>query len=87
MTGRTEAEHFGDERRETAEQQAEGIVREELPRLGWQDEDLGRNIISQLVSAMSSGQHSRDDNKQECAHSALQIREDSPLNPATCPRS
>ena len=36
------AEHYGAERDETAQAQAEGIVREELKRQRWREEDLGR---------------------------------------------
>ena len=36
------AEHYGAERQETAEAQAEGIVKEELKRRGWREEELGR---------------------------------------------
>ncbi len=42
MKERLGAEHYGAERQETAEAQAEGIVREELKRRHWRDEDLGR---------------------------------------------
>jgi len=42
MNGRVGTEHYGEERRESAEEQAERIVREELRRLRWAEEDLGR---------------------------------------------
>ena len=35
-------EHYGEERQETVEAHAEGIVAEELKRRGWSDEELGR---------------------------------------------
>jgi REP element-mobilizing transposase RayT len=42
MKERLGAEHYGAERQETAEAQAEGIVTEELKRRRWREEDLGR---------------------------------------------
>ena len=42
MKERIGAEHYGEERQETAEAHAEGIVAEELKRRGWSDEELGR---------------------------------------------
>ena len=42
MKGRMGGEHYGRERRETAEAQAEGIVRSELKRRHWREEELGR---------------------------------------------
>ena len=42
MKERLGAEHYGAERQETAEAQAEGIVTEELKRRHWREEDLGR---------------------------------------------
>jgi hypothetical protein len=42
MQDRVGAEHYGEERRETAEARAERIVAEELRRLGWREADLGR---------------------------------------------
>jgi hypothetical protein len=33
--------HFSEERAETEQEQAEGIVREGLKRLGWKEADLG----------------------------------------------
>ena len=35
------AEHYGEERRESEEQKAEGIVAGELKRRGWKEEELG----------------------------------------------
>ena len=40
MGMRMEPEHHGEERRETDEQRAEGIVREELKRRGWKESEL-----------------------------------------------
>ena len=42
MKERIGAEHYGEERQETAEAHAEGIVAEELKRRGWSDEELRR---------------------------------------------
>ena len=42
MKERVGSEHYGEERAETAEAQAEAIVREELKRRRWREEDLGR---------------------------------------------
>jgi putative transposase len=42
MTERMGAEHYGAERQETAEAQAEGIVAEELKRRRWDKSELGR---------------------------------------------
>jgi hypothetical protein len=42
MQDRVGAEHYGEERRETAEARAERIVAEKLRRLGWREADLGR---------------------------------------------
>jgi putative transposase len=42
MRERLGAEHYGAERQETTEAQAEGIVAEELKRRRWREEDLGR---------------------------------------------
>ena len=43
------AEHYGAERQETAEAQAEGIVTEELKRRRWREEDLGRRAKGYAV--------------------------------------
>jgi pyruvoyl-dependent arginine decarboxylase (PvlArgDC) len=42
MKERMGAEHYGAERRETAEAHAEGMVAEELKRRGWEAAELGR---------------------------------------------
>ena len=42
MKERIGAEHYGEERQETVEAHAEGIVAEELKQRGWSDEELGR---------------------------------------------
>ena len=42
MKERVGSEHYGEERAETAEAQAEAIVWEELKRRRWREEDLGR---------------------------------------------
>ncbi|MBI4664553.1 MAG: transposase [Verrucomicrobia bacterium] len=42
MKERLGAEHYGAERHETMEAHAEGIVRQELKRRGWDEEELGR---------------------------------------------
>jgi hypothetical protein len=42
MEERMGAEHFGAERQETAETQAEAIIVEELRRRRWREEDLSR---------------------------------------------
>jgi hypothetical protein len=49
MKERVGAEHYGAERQETAEAQAEGIVREELKRRRWREEDLGRRAKGDAV--------------------------------------
>jgi hypothetical protein len=41
MTERMGAEHYGPERWETVEAQAEEVVEEELRRRGWREEELG----------------------------------------------
>ena len=43
------AEHYGEERQETAEATAESIVREELRRHRWQEADLRRRIKGDRV--------------------------------------
>ncbi len=40
MEGQVGAHHYGAERQETGEQKAERIVREELQRLGWPEDEL-----------------------------------------------
>jgi len=42
MADRVGAEHYGEERRETAAARAERMVAEEMRRLGWREADLGR---------------------------------------------
>ena len=49
MKERVGAEHYGAERHETAEAQAEGIVMEELKRRHWREEDLGRRAKGDAV--------------------------------------
>ena len=49
MKGRIGTEHYGEERQETAEAQAEGMVREELKRRHWREEDLGRRAKGDAV--------------------------------------
>ena len=49
MKGRMGTEHYGEERQETAEAQAEGMVREELKRRHWREEDLGRRAKGDAV--------------------------------------
>lgn len=49
MKERVGAEHYGEERQETAEAQAEGIVREELKHRRWREEDLGRRAKGDAV--------------------------------------
>jgi len=49
MKERVGAEHYGAERQETAEAEAEGIVREELKRRRWREEDLGRRAKGDAV--------------------------------------
>jgi REP element-mobilizing transposase RayT len=49
MKERMGAEHYGTERQETAEAQAEGIVAEELKRRHWREEDLGRRAKGDAV--------------------------------------
>ena len=49
MKERLGAEHYGAERQETAEAQAEGIVTEELKRRRWREEDLGRRAKGDAV--------------------------------------
>jgi REP element-mobilizing transposase RayT len=49
MKERLGAEHYGEERQETAEAQAEGIVAEELKRRRWREEDLGRRAKGDAV--------------------------------------
>lgn len=39
LNGKAEAHHFGELRMETAQAKAEGIIGEELARLGWQEAD------------------------------------------------
>jgi len=43
------AEHYGAERQETAEAQAEEIIAAELRRHGWREEDLGRRAKGDAV--------------------------------------
>jgi len=38
--GASQPNHYGSDRRETGEQKAERIVKEEIKRLGWQETDL-----------------------------------------------
>ena len=40
MAEKVGAEHYGEERQETSEGKAQGIVREELKRTGWTDKTL-----------------------------------------------
>jgi REP element-mobilizing transposase RayT len=49
MKERVGAEHYGEERQETAEAQAEGIVREELKHRRWREEDLVRRAKGDAV--------------------------------------
>jgi REP element-mobilizing transposase RayT len=49
MKERMGAEHYGAERQEAAEAQAEGIVTEELKRRRWREEDLGRRAKGDAV--------------------------------------
>jgi len=49
MKERLGAEHYGAERQETAEAQAEGIVAEELKRQRWREEDLGQRSKGDAV--------------------------------------
>jgi putative transposase len=49
MKERMGAEHYGMERQEAAEAQAERIVREELKRRRWREEDLGRRAKGDVV--------------------------------------
>jgi hypothetical protein len=42
MGGQAGAEHYGEEIRESAEAKADRLVREELKRLGWEQEELER---------------------------------------------
>ena len=42
MSGRMWEHHYGAERRESAEENAERIVREELRKFGWKPEELAR---------------------------------------------
>jgi REP element-mobilizing transposase RayT len=49
MKERLGAEHYGEERQETAAAHAEGIVREELKRRRWREEDLGRRAKGDAV--------------------------------------
>jgi hypothetical protein len=49
MKERMGAEHYGMERQETAEAQAEGIVAEELKRRHWREEDLVRRAKGDAV--------------------------------------
>jgi len=46
------AEHYGEERRETDEQRAERIVREELKRRGWKEPELGLRPKGDKVKIM-----------------------------------
>jgi REP element-mobilizing transposase RayT len=49
MKERLGAEHYGAERLESAEAQSEEIVKEELKRRRWRDEDLGRRAKGDAV--------------------------------------
>jgi hypothetical protein len=49
MAERLGAEHYGAERQETAEAQAEGIVMEDLRRRRWREEDLARSAKGDVV--------------------------------------
>jgi hypothetical protein len=52
MKERLGAEHYGAERQETAEAQAEEIVKEELKRRRWGEEDLGRRAKGDAVKVV-----------------------------------
>jgi hypothetical protein len=52
MADRVGAEHYGAERRETAEARAERMVAEELRRLGWREADLGRRAKGALAARL-----------------------------------
>ena len=49
MKERVGAEHYGEERAETAEAQAEAIVLEEMKRRRWQEQDLGLRTKGEAV--------------------------------------
>jgi hypothetical protein len=49
MSGRVGAEHYGEERAETAECRAERLVLEELKRRRWTEEDLSRRAKGDMV--------------------------------------
>ena len=42
MSGKAGPEHFGEEIRELAEEKAEGLIAQELKKLGWQESELSR---------------------------------------------
>ena len=42
MSGKAGPEHFGEEIRKSAEEKAEGLIAQELKKLGWQESELSR---------------------------------------------
>ena len=55
MSGKVGREHYGQERAETAEHRAERIIREELKRHGWKEEDLSARLKGDPVKVKMAG--------------------------------
>ncbi len=55
MDGRVGAEHYGQERHETAAERAEQIIRQELEHRGWAESELAKRAKGDLIKVEMAG--------------------------------